>query len=256
MTDDLSNIHVGDTVKIVLQSNPSKYYEGKIFQILVDSNTDKKLVVLEDGSRGYILNIINSIDTIKKRIMTETQHTENKSNFFTDVMQQKSSPYAIQSFLNSDGGYLDIRVQDAGTLQERLVGLEDDFKALHKESKNQTNDELCDNLERRIRSRLESCLQCNIQIDSLLEFNFIKINDIQILEIKIKKSSKPIFFNHISQNTKKPKKFQLHHNNEHITDRTIDDFYIRNRNKKKLLSTHQEFYNYAYKRQLTQMCSK
>ena len=248
MVNEFANINVSDTVKITLQNNLSRNSEGKISQILSDSNTDKKLVVLDDGSRGYVVSIINSIDIIKKRIMTETQYTENKESFFGHMMKEKSIPYTIQSFLNSDGGYLYIGVKDTGTLQERLIGIESDLKNVDDENKNLLNDKLCDKLEMAIDHRLDVCLECSIKIAPLLAFNFINIDGVQILEIKITKSSKPVFFKHISNKTKKLKKFQIYRAEEHITDRFLDDFYIRSGNMKKLLSTNQEFYEYASQR--------
>lgn len=244
---DVFDIHIGDMVKIALLRKPTEHVQGKIFKI-IPTEGDEKIVVLQDGNKGKVMDVINSLEVIKDRIMTENQHTENKENFSEDVMKTKSIPYAIQSFLNSDGGYLYIGVKDTGTLKERLVGLEYDFESINKDSEQLVNDKLCDKLEARIRDSLEKYLISNTQIGQLLEFNFRDIEGVQILEIAVKKSTKPVYYQHLAKTDKKPKKFQIYYNNSIVTERSIDDFYIRSGNRKKLLETHQEFYEYAHRR--------
>ena len=74
-------VQVNDHVKISLQSNPTKFSDGKIFKILSDVDLTKIRVLLTNGDTGTVVNVINSEEIIKKRIMTETQYTENKDRF-------------------------------------------------------------------------------------------------------------------------------------------------------------------------------
>lgn len=178
--------------------------------------------------------------------MTENQHSENKLNCLEEVMKTEVIPQTIQSFFNSEGGYLYVGVADTGKLQERLVGLANDFELIAKTGL--SVDKMCDMLEKKIRDSLRSHLASEAEIDPLLEFNFRYIEGVQILEIRIKQSPAPCFFRHLTKN-KKPKQFELYFNNKSIgSNRTLDDFYVRRGNGKSLLETHQAFYEYAKKR--------
>ena len=239
-------VQVNDHVKISLQSNPTKFSDGKIFKILSDVDLTKIRVLLTNGDTGTVVNVINSEEIIKKRIMTETQYTENKDRFNIDVMRNKVIPKTVQSFLNSDGGYLYIGVKDTGNLKERLVGLSYDFDHINSDSHTLSNEKLCDKLEIMIMDTLEKYLISDMQLGSLIKINFINILNIQIIEIAIKKSSQPWFFRNISKN--KEIKFELCINEKTIGQRYMDDFYIRRGGSKKLLETHKEFYDYAKNR--------
>ena len=158
-------------------------------------------------------------------------------------MRKQVIPQTIQSFLNSDGGHLYIGVRDVGTLKERLMGLDYDFSQISGH-KDMTNDKLCDELGRRIMDALERHLTSVTLLGPLVEIRFVGINDVQIAEINIMKSPKPWFFCHKSKNNKQ-QSFELWLNKKRVGERVLDDFYIRRGGSKKLLATHNEFYNYT-----------
>lgn len=241
MTENACGIHLGDRVKIATWTNPARHSEGSIYKIV--SSDDLPVVILKNGDKGRVIHIINSENAIKERIMSEDQYTENKENFGEDVMCSNVIPHTVQSFLNSEGGYLYIGVKDTGGLKERLVGLDYDFDLI-RGSENIANDKLCDVMGRRIMSSLGRYLESEANLGPLVQIKFVHVCGVQITEIKIGKSPKPWFYRHISKSNK-PQQFELHFNNKVIGQRILDDFYIREGGGKKLLQTHNEFYTYA-----------
>ena len=240
---DFSNVHKSDNVEISLLTNPNRQSSGKVIRVL-SSNSSETIVVLENGDKGKVVQIINSIDTIKERIMTESQYTENKENFGTLHMCDKVIPQTVQSFLNSEGGYLYIGIKDTGNLDERLVGLDVDFELISG-SETMTNDKLCDKLSIKITDYLKKYITSCVPIGPLVELNFVHINNIQILEITIKKSPNPWFYQHLTKHNK-PKQFELIFQNESFGKRCLDDFYIRSGAGKKPLQTSKEISDYLY----------
>ena len=72
------------------------------------------------ASDFIVVQVINSIEIIKNRIMREDQYTENKSRFGEDIMRHNVIPKTIQSFLNSEGGYLYIGIGDTGEIKRKI----------------------------------------------------------------------------------------------------------------------------------------
>jgi len=239
----VSNVHVGDHVEITLLSDPSRISSGTVAYVFPDSDSGRITVLLKNGDRGRVIQVLNSDELTKGRIMREDQYTENKENFSEDVMRNKVIPQTVQSFLNAEGGRVYIGVRDTGTLQERLVGLYGDFSQIP-DHENTANDKLCDELERRIMDALDRHLSSVVSLGSLVDIKFISVLGIQIAEINVLQSPKPWFYRHLSRNNK-PQVFELRADSKTVTERTLDDFYIRQGGRKKLLSTHEEFYTYA-----------
>ena len=242
--EDGMSIIIGDHVKIRNWSNPMQYSEGTVYKIVKISSTPT--VILQNGAKGYVMEIINSEDKIKERIMSEGQYTENKQSFGSYIMRTKAIPHTVQSFLNSEGGYLYIGIRDSGNITERLAGLDYDFNLIDKDKK-LTPDKICDMLERRIMLSLNKYLESEANIGPLVQIKFVDVCDVTIIEVKIKRSPKPWFYRNISKSNK-PKQFELHCDNEVLREQMIDDFYIRDGGGKKLLQTHKEFYTYAKNR--------
>ena len=236
----LSSKHVGvcigDYVKV---DGESGYSEGTVCDVLLQKYPPR--VRLENGDAGYVVNIINSRDVVLRRIMNEGQYTENKENFCEQIMRDEVIPKTVQSFLNSEGGYLYIGVRDTGEQSERLVGLNRDFDMI--DSPDRSNDKLCDILQGMIIGSLEKHLRSNTSLGSLVEIKIINVLDTQIVEIRIQKSPMPWFYTHISKKNKR-KKFKCF-DGQSMHERELDDFYIRQGNAKKRLDTHEDFYMYA-----------
>lgn len=239
----VSNVHVGDHVEITLLSDPSRVVSGIVARIFPDSDSARITVLLKNGDRGRVIQVLNSDELVKDRIMREDQYTENKENFSEDVMRNKVIPQTVQSFLNAEGGRVYVGVQDTGTLKERLVGLYDDFSQIPNH-KNMTNDKLCDELERRIMESLNRHLSSVVSLGPLVDIKFISVLGTQIAEINVLQSPKPWFYRHLSRNNK-PQVFEIRADGKTVTKRILDDFYIRQGGRKKLLSTQEEFYTYA-----------
>ena len=235
----ISDIREGDRVKICHINNPKEHSVGEIHKIL-QNTSEGKIVILRDGTKGNVIDVIHSIELIEKRIMHEDHYTENKANFCGKSMSILSIPQAVQSFLNSDGGYLYIGVSDFGTLQKRLIGLNCDFEFLSDKYDIREIDKLCDKLELEIMQSLNKYLTSVTPIGELLTFDFIVIQNVKILEITIKKSSKPWFYKHLSKNNK-PQSFV---NTDTNVKRRVEDFYIRDSNGKKLIDQNSELYGY------------
>ena len=113
--DDFSNVHIDDYVEIMLFLKPTDLFEGEVFKVLSKNKKDPS-EILTNGDKDRVIQIINSEDMIKKKIMSEDQYTENKEIFSEDVMQHEVIPKTIQSFLNSEGDYLYIGIKDTGEL--------------------------------------------------------------------------------------------------------------------------------------------
>ncbi len=237
------NVNVGDYVEIILLSDPRKTSTGRVSHILVDPTSNKITVLLDNGDKGRVIQIMNSEKIIEERIMYEDQYTENKANFSEKVMSTMVIPKTVQSFLNSDGGYLYIGVGDTGTLTERLIGLDYDFSHIT-DHKNKSNYTLCDELERKIMDALDKYLDSDTALGSLVNIRFVYVLEVQIIEIKIKSSTKPWFFRNLNK-ANKPLKFVISSNDTEKHERVLDDFYIRQGGSKKMLSTHREFYTYV-----------
>ena len=74
----LSNIRIGMTVRIKIVNDASES-EGQVFKVFSkNDDPDGILVLLEGGRIGNVIKIINSPEIIKKRILSETQNSENK----------------------------------------------------------------------------------------------------------------------------------------------------------------------------------
>ena len=239
----VSEVHIGDHVEITLVSDHMKTSSGIVHYKFPDSGDGWVTVLLKNGDKGRVIDVIDPEESIKQRIMNEGHYTENKKNFFEDVMSNKVIPQTVQSFLNSEGGFLYIGVLDTGTLEERLVGLDQDFEQIQG-YKNMTNGEMCDEMERKIMDALDKYLKSNTALGPLVEIKFVQISGVQIAEIKITQSSKPWFFRRLSKNNK-PQSFELWLDNKRVGKRVLDDFYIRRGGSKKMLSTHEEVYTYV-----------
>lgn len=236
-------VHQGDHVRISLRKDPSQHSEGEVLRIQSDKDPSKITVVLQNGDSGTVIDVINSLEIIKKRILAEGQYTENKENFGERVMRTDVIPKTVQSFLNSEGGYLYIGIRDVGDIHDRLVGLDYDFELLKSKTENPSIDKLCDMLETQIMDTLAKYLTSDAALGTLLKINFPKIQDMLIVEIIINKSPHPWFFRNLTKSNK-DRKFEIQTDNGR-EERTLDDFYIRRGNSKKRLDTLKEFYDYA-----------
>jgi len=238
----LSDIRTEMYVKIKTREN--EIIEGKIHTV-VSKNDDPNgiLVFLENGQRGNILEIINSKEKIKERILSETQNSENKLNYYEEVMSQDVIPKTIQSFLNAVGGYLYIGIDDDAPAGEKIVGLDIDRHEKESKEGKLSDDKFKDLLRSDIEKMLDRLLSCNSSLGPLLSFDFLIIDGKMILEIDIKRSPEPVFYKHISRNNKEIE-FGIFINDKRFTGRRLDDFWHRDGSRKKLCETNEEFYDY------------
>lgn len=245
--DDLSGqvVNLGDRVRIAMNRNPSVLIEGNVAHVTSGKSQDAVLVVLKDGHSGVVIALLDDSDeTVKRRIMSEDQHTENKEVFGEPVMCNEVIPKTVQSFLNSDGGYLYIGIRDIGSLQECLVGIHTDFELIKKGWKVDGVEKMCDRLELRIRSSLAKYLASDVQLDPLIDIKFPEIEGVQIVEISISRSERPWFYKNLNRKGNEVQ-FQLSYGKNDCGLRVLDDFYIRAGNRKKRLDTLREFYQYS-----------
>ena len=239
----VTDVQVGDYAEIMLSSDHTRTSSDVVWRIFPPSGNDWTTVLLENGDRGRVIQVINSEELTMQRIMREDQHTENKANFSEYVMRHKVIPQTVQSFLNSEGGYLYIGVVDTGTPEERLVGLDYDFGEIDGHE-SMTNDKRCDILKRSIMDALGKHLESDTALGPLVDIRLVQISGTHIVEIKILQSPKPWFFRYFIKGNR-PQVFKIQHNDGKVEERELDDFYIRRGDSKKILSTHKEFYKYA-----------
>ena len=256
----IENIREGVYVKIRVFSNPNEFSEDIVHRV-ISQNDDKEgiIVVLKNGKKGHTINIINSPEIIKKRILAETQNSENKETVFDDSDNIGIwIPLTIQSFLNANGGYLYVGVKDdAPTIDEKLVGLEYDYKKIEEKllKRNElepgsklSEGKFIDELGMMIIDVLEKFLVSDYPIMSavegpLIDFDFPVINDVTILEVNVKQSPEPFFFKHISKKNKEIE-FDIFLKNERIYGRRLDEFYYREGGQKERIHTFHDFYRY------------
>ena len=232
----------GDYVKIWVHDDPTMESEGNVCEIL--QHKAPPTVRLLNGNIGCVREIIESESIIKARIMMESQHSENKENFSEDIMRQEVIPKTVQSFLNSDGGYLYIGVKDTGSCPEkRLVGLDYDL-GMVEDSEDMPEDKRWDKLEMKIRDALERHLNSGANMGPLVRIRRVSVCGVYIAEIRVTTSPEPWFYSNISKNGK-PKKYDICFQNKTETTRELDDFYIRDGGRKRQLETHSKFYEYA-----------
>lgn len=254
----LLDIQVGIYVKIKLIKK-NNFSTGKVREVISkEDNLNGVIVLIDTGDIGHVLDIINNPNLIKTRILdTESHNSENKLNFYERVMQEKSIPQTIQSFLNSNGGYLYVGIYDEGnTISEKFRGLNEDKKLCEKkilkEKKLEPGQKLSDvkfmdEFRSDIEKTLDKFLTSDIPIGSLIEFEFPIIEEVLILEITIKKSPSPFFYRSLSKSNK-PKIFQIYENGEKITERMLDTFYYRDGSRKIRIETFEQFHKFLKNR--------
>jgi hypothetical protein len=231
---------------------------GTIVEILSKNDTPEGLnVLLDNGDSGNIIKIVNSLDYIKKRILTETHNSENKFGFYEDVMRNEVIPKTIQSFLNSDGGYLYLGVFDDGkNAKEKLIGLASEKKILEDHliktkkmnpDENLSDEKFQDYYVSDIENTLEKLLVSDTNFGPLLEYEFRIFDGVFILEINIKRSDFPVFYKHWSKKNKEIE-FDIFENGEKITTRKLDYFAYRDGSRKVPVDTFENFYKFLKKK--------
>ena len=244
----LSNIRTGQTVKIKLASNPNEYSVGEIYKVVSKTDDPQGIFVnLDNGEVGNVDEVINSSEIIKKRILSETHNSENKGSFYEHIMRIDEIPKTIQSFLNSDGGYLNIGIYDGGsTPEEKIIGLDKDRKVIESRlrpgetlSDGKFKDELWSDIE----DTLDKYLKSDVLRGPLLDHDFPVIDGVMFLEINVKRSPAPFFYKNLSRNNKEIN-YEICLDNKIITKRRLDGFYVRNGSRKIPMETFEEFQSY------------
>jgi len=239
----LSNIRIGMTVRIKIVNDASES-EGQVFKVFSkNDDPDGILVLLEGGRIGNVIKIINSPEIIKKRILSETQNSENKSNFYQPVMQNEVIPKTIQSFLNADGGYLYIGVKDDAPPEEKIIGLDEDRKTLEERYGKLSDDKFSDKFRSDVEKTLDKFLASDASFGSLLDFDFPVIDGKMLLQIDVKRSPAPVFYKCLNRNNKETV-FEICLNGNEVTRRRLDEFHYRDGSRKRHCETFEEYHEY------------
>tara|TARA_Y100000590_G_scaffold83349_2_gene92885 strand:- start:2320 stop:3081 length:762 start_codon:yes stop_codon:yes gene_type:complete len=240
----LSDVRIGHYVRIKknAQNEQSTGIISKIGSKLDDPNG--VFVYLANGDAGNVLEITNSPEIIKERIRSETNYSENKDRYFENVMRYEVIPKTIQSFLNSDGGFLYIGIHDdKPTIKEKIVGLAEDRKFLEKSKGVLSFQKFEDELRTDIENVLARLLKSDAELHRLIEYHLWEIDEKEILEIEIKRSTEPVFYKNLSRNQKEIK-FEISTNGNKITERCLDEFFVREGSHKKPYETFEQFRRY------------
>lgn len=244
----LSNIQVGMIVKIkVLHKN--KITGGKVYEIFSkDDNPDGIIVLITSGLYGHVLSVHNMIDEIKERILkNESHNSENKENFYEPIMREHVIPATVQSFLNSNGGYLYIGIFDAGTTpSEKFLGLGEDKEYVKQKflksgklqpSETLSDTDFFDEYQSDIEKALDKHLISDNPLGKLIDYGFPKIDGVTILEMAIRNSPNPVFDN-------KPEEYQLYQNGQKVGTRKLDNYYYRDGSRKVPVENFQKFFKH------------
>lgn len=247
-----SDISVGMSVTIRVL-NKNKLSTGKVYEVISKANDLEGIIVLiTTGLYGHILSVHdekNKINEIKERILKNESHTsENKESFYEPIMREHVIPATVQSFLNADGGYLYIGIFDGGsTSSEKFRGLGEDkeyvTQKLVKSGKLQPGETLSDSafsdiFQSDIEKTLDKHLISDNSLGPLIDYGFVTIDGVTILEMVIKNSPNPVF----SKNTET---FELYQHGKTVGKTiTRDIFYFRDGSRKKPIETFQDFFKY------------
>lgn len=247
----ISNIHPSLIVKINVRDQFPRTEKGKI--IIVKSTSDDPNgieVSIEGGIIGNVIEVFNSPAIAKNKIMHETHYAENKENFTEPVMKNEVIPKTIQSFLNADGGSVFIGViDDPNAGEEKIIGLKNDRDYYESKEGPLSDEKFFDTLRSDLEDSLTKHLHSRTSFGKLLDYEWHEIDGKIILEIIIKSSNSPFFYKHFSKKktemvfdigVTKNNSFELHF------QRKIDDFYVREGSRKKLIETMEEFNTYFY----------
>ena len=242
-----TNVCVGDYVRLKVPDEVDEV-EGTVIRIIENPKSVETIVEIDNYTIGNVQEIINSKEIILKRILDETQNSENKSDFYGDIMRTEVIPKTIQSFLNSSGGYLYIGIFDGGsTPDEKIIGLEEDFDAIKNNPENRGKiwsvGKLKDKLRSDIEASLDKYLKSESPVGPLLKWSWFEFDEKIILEIKIDRSPNPFFYKHWSKKNKEIE-FDISVNNEKKFARTLDDFYFRDGSRKLQCTTFESFFHY------------
>jgi hypothetical protein len=247
MITKIEEVHVGNGAEIKLSTNENEKDTGLITKIISQEDSDEGiLVVLKNGSTGYVIQILQSVELALERIEQETHFRDNKDCFYKPVMREDEIPKTIQSFLNSDGGYLYIGIKDdEDKIEDKIVGLGADRENLEQSAGISYSDgKFKDKLVTQIEGVLEKLLTGNL--GKFLDYNFWKYNEKIFLEIVVKKSTYPVFYRYFSRKGN-AKVFQIFYKNNKITDRKLDEFHFRDGSGKKHCETFEEYQEYYEK---------
>ena len=219
--------------------SPSEYVEGIVRAILPqdDPNPNGIRVLLKTGEIGHAKDIPkseNSIDIIKKRLKNgENETVEFKSSFSYDLKLNKENKdlkkvlaIVSVSLMNSKGGFLYVGVDDDGN----ALGLKNDY-VLNGPDKDQ--------FEMKVRQSFSKILNLTVDEQQLMTFRFPVIEGMEICEIHITPSKKPIFLTSKSYVVKIDEKSQ---------GREFEDFYVRKGNSHHLITKSGELYEYFHNR--------
>jgi len=250
-TTKLSNIYPSLTVKINVKDQFPETEIGKI--VIVKSISDDPNgieVSIEGGIIGNVIEVINSPEIAKEKIIHETHYAENKEGFTESVMKDEVIPKTIQSFLNADGGSLFLGViDDPNAGEEKIIGLTEDRTYYESEEGQMSDEKFMDKLRSDLEDSLTKNLRSRTSFGKLLDYVWHDIDGKMILEIIIKSSDSPFFYKNFSKKktemvfdigVTKNNSFTLH------SQRKIDDFYIREGSRKKLVHTMEDFTTYFY----------
>lgn len=244
----LDHIQKKSHVEIIDIDDGQKYsgYVEKIMSFSDDPNGIQ--VILRNGREGHIIKIINSDEDVLSRILQESNDSDNKLDFLADDMKEIAIPQVIQSFLNAEGGWVYLGIlDDAKTIEEKLVGLESEKKKME-----ETHDELTwgkfeDLYCTQIMAALESKLSSEAKFGNLVDPKLRDLNGVKIFEIQILPSPSPVFYKYLNRK-KKEIEFHIKINENSNTDRRLDEFHYRDGSGKKDCQTGEELYFYMKKR--------
>ena len=133
----LSELSVGDTVKILKQNTLDEFVDGIIDQILSSTQNSRGIFVkLQDGTKGRVHELISHNLATLYQVEPENSFLEYKERFVLSPDEIKYDPSAwkvplsiyktIAAFANSEGGTLVIGIHDNG----EFLGLQRDYDAL------------------------------------------------------------------------------------------------------------------------------
>ena len=213
-----------------------------------DYNPEGIEVEISTGQNGNIKEIIeiDSEDNLRNRLANREDHyTERKETFVFDVKENRKNKErnlddvkAVVSFMNSDGGFVYIGVHDDGT----VIGLERDYQCMEEGKRDN------DQFEQQIRQSLSKNLTNeSIVTECTKHIKFPQLNGLEICEIRVEKSSEPIFFK---------KKNESRETNGKKRSWSYSDFYKREGNRKHQIMTFEEYteyYKIRFKKDLNQI---
>src|SRR5699024_7156612 len=174
--NEAASSEVREIISLIEQGENKKIeFKSTLATPILTSKEKQKIEKLEELAAGFERNGNKEAVKAKENKIQEIKNLGSPSEVKHSAMK------AIASFANSEGGTLLIGVDD----NKEIIGLEADYNRINSDNKRDQIRQLFDNIvEEFIAGSINSCIK---------EVDIFKVNEVDVMQVKISKSLQPIF---------------------------------------------------------------